>query len=476
MRQSTNSIHLYEIVFSHFKYLIYVMNRCTNKLLIIPSLLMYLSGAQAQTGLHVSTGTNLVMSGSPSIVLTNSDLTNNGTILPANSNLIFMGSLSGVQLGGSGTTTLHDLTIDDPVGPVTLTSNISAGNNVTMNNGLLELNNFDLDLGTTGMLMNESETSRITGTTGGRVLRTETLNAPNGVNPGNLGAEITTTANLGTTQIARGHVQQTGLTSGIGIQRYYDITPATGQNVALNATLDFHYFDAELAGLTEADLAMSVKSTPAGWWFMIGDDGLNTVTNVLTKTGIDTFTRHTLTDELDNPLPLSLLSFTGQLVKNETQLSWSVAEERNILTYDVERSADGRSFSKLGTVTATGSSMYSYIDRQPFNGYTYYRLKVHEANKSSLTKVVKVRMSKEDVVSVFPNPATDKVQIDFYSEAEKTVSMKLLDVAGKLVAEKVVDCKVGNNTVEWNLSALAQATYYLQMDGQKANQIKLIKL
>jgi archaellum component FlaF (FlaF/FlaG flagellin family) len=451
------------------------MNRLIYKL-IIPSLLFYCAKANAQTGVVVSNGTNVVMTGSPSIVLSNSNFINNGTLTQGNSNLIFTGSAISSEIGGSGTTTLYDLTIDEATAPVVLMSNIGVENNVTMTSGNIELNTYDIDLGTTGMLMNESETSRITGTTGGRILRMENLTAPNGVNPGNIGAEITTTANLGLTQIVRGHVQQTGQATGIGIGRYYDIVPAPGQNTGLNATLDFHYFDAELLGLTEAALAMSVKSTPSGWWFMIGDDGLNTVNNVLTKNAIDTFSRHTLTDVQNNPLPLTLLSFTGQLVKNETHLKWNVAHEKDILKYDVERSADGKKFSKLGSVTATGNSDYSYIDREPFSGYSYYRLRVHEANNSSLTNIVKVRLNKEDVVNVYPNPVTDKVQINFYSETEKTVSIKLLDVAGKLVTEKTIQCMAGGNSLVWDLSALAQATYYLQIEGQQSNQIKLIKL
>lgn len=452
------------------------MSRSFYKLLIIPSLLAYLAETHAQTGLVVGSGANMVVTGSPSIVLSNAHFTNNGIFTQGNSNLVFTGSTAGSQIGGSGTTTLYDLTIDEATAPMTLMSNIGVENNMTMMNGNVELNTYDLDLGSTGMLMNESEISRVTGTTGGRVLRMATLNAPNGVNPGNIGAEITTTADLGTTQIVRGHVQQTGLTSGIGIQRYFDIIPAAGQNAALNATLDFHYFDAELAGLTETDLAMSVKSSPAGWWFMIGDDGLSTVNNVLTKNAIDTLGRHTLTDELDNPLPLTLLSFTGQLVKNETQLRWNVAQEKDIVKYDVERSADGKKFVKLGSVTATGGPDYGYTDSEPFNGFTYYRLRIHETNSNKLTNIVKVRVSKEDVVNVYPNPVTDKVRIDLYSETEKTVSIKLLDAAGRLVTERTIKCVTGSNSVVWDLSALAQATYYLQMDGQQSNQIKLIKL
>ena len=75
--------------------------------------------------------------------------------------------------------------------------------------GCLNLNGFNADLGTTGRLDAENENSRITGTNGGEVFFSTELNAPAGANPGNLGAIITSTQNLGNVLIKRGHRSQT---------------------------------------------------------------------------------------------------------------------------------------------------------------------------------------------------------------------------------------------------------------------------
>ncbi len=71
------------------------------------------------------------------------------------------------------------------------------------------MNNYMLDLGSSGNIANESNNSCITGTTGGAIRITTVLNAPQGVNPGNIGVELTSDADLGSTVITRGHVQQT---------------------------------------------------------------------------------------------------------------------------------------------------------------------------------------------------------------------------------------------------------------------------
>jgi hypothetical protein len=66
------------------------------------------------------------------------------------------------------------------------------------------------------------------------------------INPGNLGAFITSAANVGVVTIRRGHVSQSGAGLASSINRYYSITAENNTN--LNATLRLKYFDAELNG------------------------------------------------------------------------------------------------------------------------------------------------------------------------------------------------------------------------------------
>lgn len=455
-----------------------MIRRQVVKLLYVSPMFLFSYSLQAQ-GVYI-TGANVVVDGNTNIVIQDGHLSQNGIFAPGAGNVTFTGSQATTNISGTPLV-FNNLTIDKSAGEVVLDDNISVPGNLNMVSRHIQLNNNNIDLGTTGMIIGESNTSYITGTTGGTVLRTETLNAPAGVNPGNIGAEITTTANLGVTQITRGHVQQQGLTSGIGIARYFDIVPAAGSNTALNATVDFHYLEDELMGLGEAELMMSAKTAPMGWWFMIGEDGLNVTTNVLTKNGIDTFGRLTLTNELNNPLPIKLVSFNGRLLNGQTLLNWQVANETGITKYDLERSPDGKTFSKLGTVTAKGANAetfnYDYTDPAPYKGNTFYRLKVYEnSGRTSLSKVIRVELNGALTLSVYPNPVTDKVVIDFDSAEPKSMTFNLLDAQGKLVQTKQVQATAGMNKVEWNLSALAAATYYLQLNGINNTQIKISKL
>ena len=56
-----------------------------------------------------------------------------------------------------------------------------------------------------GTITGEDENTRITSTSTGSIIKAVDLNAPHSINPGNIGIEISSSANLGLTEIRRGH-------------------------------------------------------------------------------------------------------------------------------------------------------------------------------------------------------------------------------------------------------------------------------
>ncbi len=88
---------------------------------------------------------------------------------------------------------------------------------------------------------------------------------------------------------------------------------------------------------------------------------------------------------------------------------------------------------------------------------------------------MRVQLTEPADFNVYPNPVTDKVYVTFYSDKDKTAEMTLVDNLGKVVAMKNVQCTAGANKVEWNISALAAATYYLKLDGISDTPVKLTK-
>lgn len=79
-----------------------------------------------------------------------------------------------------------------------------------------------------------------------------------------------------------------------------------------------------------------------------------------------------------NPLPVQLLSFTGEVKEGEVLLQWVTASEINNDCFSVQRSIDGKVFTEIGRVFGAGNSSaklyYEFPDYKPIHGVSYYRL------------------------------------------------------------------------------------------------------
>ncbi|MFN8430036.1 MAG: hypothetical protein U0V04_08660 [Spirosomataceae bacterium] len=239
-------------------------------------------------GFYVESGASLSLTDGGGLSLTNTKLVNNGTVTSTNGTLTLKGDAT-TTIEGTGQTQLNHLTIDNSQQNVELRKNISVSGDLTLTSGNLSLVSGNIDFGTTGKIMNETETNRIFGT-GGYLLANANLNAPNNTNPANLGAIIKSTANLGETVIKRIHTPLN--VRNAGIERVYEVTPTNNTN--LNASLKLKYFDAELNGnIKNALRAWKSEDNGSTWVYLpSGNDVVGNELLVSNVPGMGLFTGH----------------------------------------------------------------------------------------------------------------------------------------------------------------------------------------
>ncbi len=178
-------------------------------------------------------------------------------------------------------------------------SGTSLAGNVIVNDtlsdllGHLNLNGNILTISPTGYLT-ETSGNTVNGTAG-YITTTRNLNAPSSLNVGGLGAVLTTSVNIGSTEIRRGHTAQNGLGGNQSILRYFDITPSV--NTGLNGTLVYKYDESELNGRVESMLAL-YRSTNSGTNWILRGGAVNAANNTVTLSGIDAFSRWSATSNL----------------------------------------------------------------------------------------------------------------------------------------------------------------------------------
>lgn len=152
-------------------------------------------------------------------------------------------------------------------------------------------------------------------------------------------------------------------------------------------------------------------------------------------------TTYTQTFDYSSLLPVELTDFTARLnSKNETELDWQTATERNNRGFYIEHSKDGQNWTNLdfieGAGTTEATQNYNYRHLNPVAGTNYYRLQqVDFDGKEDYSKVAEVFLTpEEEDIQIFPNPSHSLITITGISESEKTVVM-LRDITGRLIRQ-----------------------------------------
>jgi hypothetical protein len=339
--------------------------------------------------LNIGTGAQWITTSNPTVVLQDVNLVNNGTIAGGAGSFKFMGAQNS-SISGTNMPSFYIVEIAKTVDTkVLLDRNINASSSVIFISGQLDLNGNNILLSTGANIAGETETNRIIGANGGFIEITQNLNSPNGNNPGNLGASITSLANLGAVTIRRGHTAQSGTGLATSIHRYYDIIATN--NSDLNATLRLKYFDAELNAQTESGLVIYQSNDGGSGWTNISQTSRSTNANYVEKTGINSLSLQTLANDVPAANGVTGLILTGQRKKpTEITLKWLSQTETNMSGYLIQRRLDTEpDFSDgalINTIAAGGSSIsplnYQHIDPNPHAGNSYYRLKIITTDNS----------------------------------------------------------------------------------------------
>jgi len=430
----------------------------------------------------ITTGSGTTLTGGSATITLPGNWSNSGTFTPGTSTVIFNGSSGNQTITNSGGESFNNLTVDKSAGDLQFLSDVSVSGTVTLTSGDTDLNGNSLSLGTSGTL-SETAGNTVKGTSGIISASNSGLNAPSSYNMGGLGAVISSSANLGSTTITRGHAVQTG-NSNNSILRYFDISPAI--NTGLNATLVFYYDDSESNSLTESELELFKSTDTGSSWTQMGGT-VNTTNNTVTLAGLDGFSRWTL-GASSLPLPVELTSFTAEVNEKEVLLKWQTETEVNNYGFEVERAPSPTTpgqdeWEKLGFVDGHGNSNspkeYSFIDKEVIPGKYSYRLKQIDNDGSfEYSDIIEVEVevvlpTKFELFQNYPNPFNPSTYISFALPKQSQVKLVVYNLLGQEVAEIInATMEAGVHNVVFDASSLASGTYIYRIVTTEYTEVK----
>lgn len=184
----------------------------------------------------------------------------------------------------------------------------------------------------------------------------------------------------------------------------------------------------------------------------------------ITLTGSwSTVTINSTTGLTNQPLPVTLVSFTGYYLDDSPFLKWTTATEINNDFFVVEKSTNAIVWENVGTVKGAGNSSslayYSFKVKEPINDVTYFRLKqVDYDGKTEYSKFItlKSKASQLGGLKIYPNPCTGTINLYYTGEDLDNTFITVFNTAGECILKTLFKNELDVSTVPSGL-------YYLQI-------------
>lgn len=162
-------------------------------------------------------------------------------------------------------------------------------------------------------------------------------------------------------------------------------------------------------------------------------------------------------------LPLNLTSFTAYKNGKVSELKWETENEHQNKGFEVERSTNGITWTKLGYIASIANknnlkNNYQYTDNNPVNGKNMYRLKQLDIDgkyEYSTVRTVWFENGSNDI-SIHPNPAKESITISGLLGNE---NIQVYDIVGKLVQS----AKAKESTLTISIDNFTDGVYFIRV-------------
>ena len=182
-------------------------------------------------------------------------------------------------------------------------------------------------------------------------------------------------------------------------------------------------------------------------------------------------------------LPVSLTRFSGMVVQHDALLSWSTATAQDMAGYEVERSTDATTYTRVGNrvaaINGTAAQLYQLKDPQIFDkqkGNVFYRLKmINNSGRATYSGIAVLSLKENKDTRVFPNPANQQVYLEV-SLSGKNTKFQLYNKEGRLLRSEQRAVLAGRNLLLFNIADLPKGIYQLQYQNEnEENKVTFIK-
>lgn len=182
------------------------------------------------------------------------------------------------------------------------------------------------------------------------------------------------------------------------------------------------------------------------------------------------------------PLPVEMLSFSGENIRGTNILKWITASETNNDYFLVERSTDGHEFAGIKKVSGAGTSnnehQYIIADSESPSGVSYYRLKQVDYNGEFLySNTVKLTnaTTKPEILKV--GVSENNLNVNYICSRQGLYTLQVTDMNSRLVYSDDIYINEGSNTIKLDAGKMSKGVYMLSLSskGNEMLRTKFVK-
>lgn len=177
------------------------------------------------------------------------------------------------------------------------------------------------------------------------------------------------------------------------------------------------------------------------------------------------------------PLPIKLLSFTGQLVDNKAQLNWLVDDNETGNYFKVEKSIDSRNFKEAALVFASGKhgrQDYSFAEPITSERSIFYRLQIVNNDASiaySKTVLIRSQLTTANTgITLLTNPVSSTLRFTLHTDIQEPSTVNIYTLNGTIVATQQQTTVKGVNYIEVESSSLPKGMYILEVNSKTTSR------
>lgn len=169
-----------------------------------------------------------------------------------------------------------------------------------------------------------------------------------------------------------------------------------------------------------------------------------------------------------SPLPVEIRNFAAKLQNGQVLLQWSSFDEEPFTTYNIQRSSNGVNFEtlhKIDAAEAQGEKKYSWVDKNPVGGASYYRLFIEQPSGNAYSKVISVKNELPAMVvkRIYSGIGAHNITIEIITPETKNARFDIIGSNGAVIRSFNRQLFRHTNTINLPVGAIPSGSYFLRI-------------